>query len=101
MANNGKEKPGRSGPRTKEPFVWRKNQGPALVCTWYDIEEALIHDAVHKITKAGAAVLFGLTSDGGAFSVCVLEGDRKIREYPHGKGECEELLAALASAFDA
>ncbi len=44
--------------------------------------------------------MLGVTSDGGAFSILVLHGDEKMRDYPHGIGECNESLAELENAFD-
>jgi hypothetical protein len=38
---------------------------------------------VRLVTSFGAAIMFGLTSDQGAFSICVLDSDNKIKEYPH------------------
>jgi len=100
MANNGTGKPARERKATPEVFKWRNNGGPVQLSSWKDIDEGVLHNVVTRVTNAGAAIIFGVTGDGGAFSVCVLDGESKIREYPHGKGECEELLAALAAAYD-
>jgi len=79
--------------------LWKKNTPLALICHWSDIEPTDIRGCVDAVTRAGGAVMLGLTSDGGAFSVCVLHGDDKIKEYPHGISECTDLLKALTQYF--
>jgi hypothetical protein len=43
--------------------------------------------------------MFGRTSDGGALSVCILDGDTKIKEYPHTAEEATTVLKAVAEEF--
>lgn len=43
--------------------------------------------------------MFGVTTDGGAYSICVLHGSQKVKEYPHTTEECEAVLANLTDWF--
>lgn len=85
----------------KQPFkmVRRTNLRPVIEIHWSDIDPQHIRGAVDAITRAGAAVLLGRTSDGGALSICILDGDSKIKEYPHTTEETEQLLAAILDEY--
>jgi len=75
--------------------VWRHNKNTGDPCSWSDIDATTFRGAVDAVTKGGGAVMFGLTSDGGAYSVCVLQDADKMKEYPHNVEECEDLLRSL------
>jgi hypothetical protein len=66
---------------------------------WSDADATALRLAVDSITRAGAAVMFGRTSDGGALSICILDGDSKIKEYPHTAEEVADTLAAIAEEY--
>jgi hypothetical protein len=55
--------------------------------------------AVDAITRAGGAIMFGLTQDGGAFSLCILSNREKLKDYPHTSEECEVRLLNLEEWF--
>jgi hypothetical protein len=86
---------------SKQPFklVKRTNLRPVLEIHWSDLSPDSIRGAVDAVTRAGAAILMGRTSDGGALSICILDGDSKIKEYPHTVEEATQLLAAILEEY--
>jgi len=100
MANTQPGKRQENGTRPVEiSRLWKSNTPIALVCNWSDIDATAIRACIDAVTRAGGAVMLGLTSDGGAFSVCILHDQDKIKEYPHGKTECTAMLQALTEYF--
>jgi len=85
---------GRAG-NGKRNFAGR----PATHVSWSEVANQLLRDAIVAITDAGGAFLIGRTSDGGALSMQVLDGDERIKEYPHTVDECEALLRWLISMY--
>lgn len=95
MANgNNPMKGPHAKPIPKNP-VWRKNIQGTVVCTWRDIDPSTLRGCVDAVTTAGGAILLGLTTDGGAYSVCILQDNEKIKEYPHSAAECQDLLRGI------
>lgn len=43
--------------------------------------------------------MLGRTSDGGALSVCILDGDTKIKEYPHTADEVADVVQAIIDEY--
>lgn len=66
---------------------------------WGEIPNQVIRDAVCAVTNAGGAIMFGRTSDKGAFSITVLDGDERVREWPHTAEECEQSLRWICGMF--
>jgi len=69
-----------------EKVSWRDNEPTAMV-DWSQVEAHDLMNLLLSVTRSGGALILGLTSDGGAFSVCILLDDSKIREYPHTPAE--------------
>src|SRR3954464_10204355 len=59
---------------------------------WSDIHADRIGTLVFAVTGGGAAVMFGRTSDNGALSITILDGDERIREWPHTIEEFDALV---------
>jgi hypothetical protein len=59
----------------------------------------MVHDMVRIVTAQGAAVMFGVTSDGGALSICILDDQNKIKEYPRDEAEVGSLLTWLKDEY--
>lgn len=78
---------------------WRENRGAALEVVWGDVDATKLRGMVDSITRAGGAVMLGRTSDGGAYSICVLMDSERLKEYPHTVEECEDLLQELMTGF--
>jgi len=81
------------------PLRRRSNLRPVLEIHWSDIDPGLIRLAIDACTRAGCALMVGRTSDGGALSLCILDGDTKIKEYPHTADEAAALLRAIAEEY--
>lgn len=84
--NNPKRETGKPNGQKPTPVV-RPNHRPYAVVRWSDIPDDTIAGLVHLVASNGGAIMFGCTSDGGAYSLCVLDGDNKIKEYPHTADE--------------
>lgn len=54
---------------------------------------------VQRATSQGLAVILGVTSDGGACSVTILDGDERIREWPSSKDEWDGLHTWLCTRY--
>lgn len=74
---------------------FRKNLGPAIECYWSDADAEKVKLAIDAVTRRGGAIMFGLTQDGGAYSIMVLLGQDKAKAYPHGASELHDTLAAI------
>lgn len=88
-----------NGQPIRKPLVWQKNLRSAVECYWSDIDPTIIRRAIDAVARGGGAVMFGVTSDGGAYSLCVLHDDQKLKDYPHGPDECHEALLAIEAMF--
>lgn len=98
MATNNKNQSGAKG-NNNSGFVWKKNLKAVVPCYWGDVDMAILRRAIDTVTRAGGAIMLGVTSDSGAYSICVLYGSDKVKEYPHSVSECEGLLTELAEQF--
>lgn len=99
MASQHENQRKQGGNNVNKPMVWQKNIRPTSECHYSDIDAALIKRAVDAVTRGGGALMFGITSDGGAYSLCVLHDAEKLKDYPHGAAECEAALLALEAMF--
>lgn len=72
---------------------------PRSIVGWGEVNNQRIRDAIVAITDAGCAIMFGRTSDKGALSILVLDGDKRIREWPHTADEADQILDWLADQF--
>jgi hypothetical protein len=88
----------KNGSITKSP-KWRVNVVPADPATWHSIDPSTLRGAIDAITRAGGAIMLSITADGGAYSIVVLHQNEKIKEYPHGKAACEDVLRELTEYF--
>jgi hypothetical protein len=100
MPNYGDGKARANGKTGPKVLAWRNNARGRTNTNWADVDADLIRRVISRVTSNGGSIMFGVTSDGGAFSILVLHGDQKMRDYPHGIGECKESLEALDNAFD-
>lgn len=67
--------------------------------TWGEIDNGLLRNAVCAVADNGAAILLGKTSDGGALSIKVFDGNDKVEEWPHSVADCESTLRWLIEMF--
>lgn len=87
---------GGSAKAAKYEGVGRGSDGGDL--RYLQVDQDSLRECVDKVTRAGDAVLFSLTSDGGAFSVRVLADKQVHKWYPESVAALETLLGELASA---
>jgi len=80
-------------------LVWKKNLQSAVPRYWSDVDPTTIRFAIDSVTRAGGAIMLGVTSDGGAYSLCILHQNEKLKEYPHSPEECVELLQSIGESF--
>lgn len=80
---------------TKRGYIGRQRASIA----WDEIPQHDIGDLVQSITGAGCAVILGKTSDGGALSITILDGDERYREWPHTTEEFAEVLAWVVGRY--
>ncbi len=84
-----------AGNAKKNGFTVRANYRNLADRRWADISVDVLADLVNVCTNAGAAIMFGRTSDGGALSVCILDGDSKIKDYFREPEDVEQFLSWL------
>jgi hypothetical protein len=72
---------------------------PKGTVEWAEINNQLLRDCLCAVTSAGAAIMFGRTSDGGALSITVLDGEQRVKEYPHSVDDAEATLSWLVSMY--
>jgi hypothetical protein len=94
-SNNGKG----ANPTQGKLLNWRKNSTAVVPRYWSDVDANVIRGAVDAVTRAGGAIMFGVTSDGGAYSLCILHGQDKLKEYSHDPQELTDLLKAITEEF--
>lgn len=68
---------------------------------WGEADNQQLRDCICAVTDAGAAIMLGRTSDGGALSITVLDGEQRIREWPHSAEELGKTLSWLTKMFAA
>jgi hypothetical protein len=78
---------------------FKKNRQADSECYYSMADAALVLQAIDAVTRSGGALMFGITSDGGAFSFLILDGDDKVREYPHGLDELTQLLRTTVVTY--
>jgi len=90
---------GNNGARKTKSVVglWRPNKGNDGAVQWSDIDASVIRLFVDSVARAGGAAMMGVTTDGGAYSICVLLDNQKIKQYPSGKADCEDLLRSIGA----
>jgi hypothetical protein len=79
--------------------VVRGNLRSLVARRWTDIDPGTVHDLVTLVTSHGAAIMFGVTSDQGAYSVLILDNNNKIKEYPHDEVDVQNLLSWLRDEY--
>lgn len=83
-----------SEPRKRKPIA-----RPRSDISWSEVDNQILRDAIVSVCDNGAAIILGKTTDGGALSITVLDGNDKIREWPHTVEETENTLRWLVDMF--
>lgn len=92
--------PGPNGRGGRLKPLLNREQSRSLHALVVSTDAALWVEAVGRALDAGAALLLSPTSDGGAFSITVLDGDDRSRSYAGSTEEVDELLRAVRAHFD-
>jgi hypothetical protein len=79
-------------PAPSTRYGGRAGRGGSVAVSWGEINGAILQDCITALTGCGDAVLFGRTSDGGAYMVRFLSGGSSDVEYPRDRVECEDVL---------
>lgn len=87
---------GKSGSKL---LLWKKNVQVSEPVNYGMLDAIVLRRTIDAITRAGGAIMLGVTSDGGAYSCVVLHGDAKIKEYPHSVEELSNLFEQLTDEF--
>jgi putative hemolysin len=66
---------------------------------WGQCDSGTVLAMLELCTKRGCAIMFGRTSDGGALSLCILDGDKKIKEYPRSDEAVQEIYTWLRDDY--
>ena len=99
MANGNNGNRTATGKRVQSQPVWRLNTRNDSPVFWSDIDPGVMRLCIDAVARSGGAIMLGTTSDGGAYSICVLSGNEKAKDYPHSKEECEATLKQMADWF--
>jgi len=79
----------------------RLRQRERRTVTYAELDNQLLRDAIVAVCDSGGAAILSRTSDSGAYSITVIDGDEKIREYPNTVEDCEAVFTWLVNMFAA
>lgn len=100
MSNPAKgSTPAKKGSNGHQKLNFRNNTQALFPVHYSDADAKQVLLAIDAVTRAGGALMFGITSDGGAFSVVVLSSDGKAKEYPHTADELRDTLQAIVEYY--
>lgn len=74
------------------------SDAPDQLIDWDAADPQQLLAAIVNWTRAGNAVTFGRTSDGGALSLTLLCGGERLKRYASNADDVAQLLRALAGA---
>lgn len=97
MAKRGLErKTGGSGRLGK---LREKVHGPSAGICMDEVDASALTEAVSRVVEAGAAIMFGITSDGGALCITVLDDGEKERVFAASASEAEAAFRHVTSIY--
>jgi hypothetical protein len=88
------EKPTPGRGRSFRPLLEHR-QGPTRVATITQGTDTLFERAILSALVAGLGILLAPTSDGGAVSVTVYDGELRLRSYAGSQDEWNDALQAI------
>lgn len=77
--HNGKQANTGRPPQNSVSTYRRQNGG---IFEWAEVPAEEIGKLIQAVCGRGRAIICGTTSNGGALSITVLDGDSRIREWP-------------------
>lgn len=101
MTNPGREQKGlKAATEARRPgLTFRRNAGTHAAAELRQVDPTKLHNAIGACVHAGAAIMFGRTQDGGAFSVVILDGADKVKEYPNTVAAFNELMDDIGNHY--
>ena len=97
---NGQTRVGTGRGANFKSLVDRREAGPRLNVILGTTQEVM-GNALHAVLMGGMGVLIAPTSDKGAISVTLYDGDERLRSYASSPDEWKAILSALTDAGDA
>jgi hypothetical protein len=88
----GKADGGRTG---KASWTKYTKKAADTSVSWDEVEPGHLGALVHAVTRAGDAVLFGKSRDGGTLVITICAGDERIKFYASSREQAESLLLEL------
>ena len=77
----------------------RPNYRGEARCEYGEATRDVVADMVTLCANNGAAIMFGRTADGGAYSVVVLADNDKVKEYPTSVDQLQQLYMWLRDVY--
>lgn len=81
-----------SNKASRGSLKFRPNSSSGQAVSWRGADANKILRTIAAATEAGAAIMLGKTQDGGAFSVIVLDGDSRMKDYSHNIQDLHDVL---------
>lgn len=78
----------------------RKNRGTGAVADWGTADPSLVFSLVCRLTNEGGAVQFGLTRDGGSYTVRILGDGEPYNEYVRATEDINLALNGLLLDYE-
>lgn len=79
----------------------RRNRGTNVDADWAAADASLMRDVVCRITSEGGAVQFGLTRDGGSYTIRILGDGEPYNEYVRPTEDINLALTGLCEDYQA
>ena len=67
---------------------------------WGDLDTDSIGRCVSRLCDAGYGIVLGKTSDGGALSITILDGNERYKDYPTSVTDFENFVDWCENTFD-
>lgn len=103
MANSRKqygEQNGRNETEAQQKRRRREHSRGGEQADWTGVDGDLIRRCVGTVARAGAAVRFGYSRDGGAFALCVYDGGAGDTEYYPPSTDMDAVLKGLIEDYE-
>ncbi|MGV1050486.1 MAG: hypothetical protein ACOYD4_18400 [Solirubrobacterales bacterium] len=84
----------------KKTRKFQRIGGDSSRADWARVDMAQIQETIAYVTRAGGAIRFGYTADGGAYALGVYgDGSTPYTEYVRPGEDIERVLADIGAAF--
>lgn len=77
--------------------IYGRRQRSAIA--WGDLAPDTVGRLVARLCDAGYGIVLGKTSDGGALSVTILDGNDRYKDYPSSADDFDSFVAWCESAL--